>query len=106
MIDTLLHCRYLIPVIPENCVLENRNNTSRNGNITDILPRSEAQKKYADISTIELDQHIVLPGLINAHGHAAMSLLRGYANDLALMDWLNNHIWPTEAKSVRDAFCV
>lgn len=85
-------------------MLENHSIAISNGSITDILPRSEAQKKYADISTIELDQHIVLPGLINAHGHAAMSLLRGYANDLALMDWLNNHIWPTEAKWVSDAF--
>jgi 5-methylthioadenosine/S-adenosylhomocysteine deaminase len=53
---------------------------------------------------VTLDQHIVLPGLINAHGHAAMSLLRSYANDLALMDWLNNHIWPAEARWVSDAF--
>jgi len=104
MTDTLLHCRYLIPVLPENCVLENYSIAVSNGSITDILPRSEAQKKYADTPAVELEQHIVLPGLINAHGHAAMSLLRGYANDLNLMDWLNNHIWPTEAKWVSDAF--
>ncbi|MEZ5493964.1 MAG: TRZ/ATZ family hydrolase [Pseudomonadales bacterium] len=104
MTDTLLHCRYLIPVLPENCVLENYSIAISNGAITDVLPRSEAQKKYADTPAVELEQHIVLPGLINAHGHAAMSLLRGYANDLNLMDWLNNHIWPTEAKWVSDAF--
>ncbi len=104
MINTLLHCRYLIPVIPENCVLENYSIAITNGVITDLLPRLEAEKKYADVTAIELDQHIVLPGLINAHGHAAMSLLRGYANDLALMDWLNDHIWPTEAQWVSDAF--
>ncbi|HNI37496.1 MAG TPA: amidohydrolase family protein, partial [Pseudomonadales bacterium] len=100
MIDVLLHCRYLIPVIPENCVLENHSMAITNGAIADLLPRHEAEKKYAGVAAVELDQHIVLPGLINAHGHAAMSLLRGYANDLALMDWLNNHIWPTEAKWV------
>jgi 5-methylthioadenosine/S-adenosylhomocysteine deaminase len=104
MIDVLLHCRYLIPVIPENCVLENHSMAITNGAIADLLPRHEAEKKYAGVAAVELDQHIVLPGLINAHGHAAMSLLRGYANDLALMDWLNNHIWPTEAKWVSDTF--
>jgi 5-methylthioadenosine/S-adenosylhomocysteine deaminase len=104
MTDTLLHCRYLIPVIPENTVLEHHSIAISNGTITEILPRDEAEKKYPTASAVELDQHIVLPGLINAHGHAAMSLLRSYANDLALMDWLNNHIWPAEARWVSDAF--
>lgn len=104
MIDTLLHCRYLIPVIPENRVLENHSIAIKGGIIIDVLPRHDAEKKYAGSTAIELDQHIVLPGLVNAHGHAAMSLLRGYANDLTLMDWLNNHIWPTETKWVSDTF--
>ncbi len=103
-IDTLLHCRYLIPVIPENTVLEHHSIAISNGVIADILPRSEAEQRYATASTVDLGEHIVLPGLINAHGHAAMSLLRSYANDLALMDWLNNHIWPAEARWVSDAF--
>lgn len=104
MTDTLLHCRYLIPVIPENTVLEHHSIAISNGAITDILPRADAEIRYSGIQAVELDQHIVLPGLINAHGHAAMSLLRSYANDLALMDWLNNHIWPVEARWVSDAF--
>lgn len=103
-IDTLLHCRYLIPVIPENTVLEHHSIAIANGVIADILPRSEAVQRYATASVVDLGEHIVLPGLINAHGHAAMSLLRSYANDLALMDWLNNHIWPAEARWVSDAF--
>ncbi|HQQ62313.1 MAG TPA: TRZ/ATZ family hydrolase [Pseudomonadales bacterium] len=103
-IDTLLHCRYLIPVVPENTVLEYHSIAIENGRIVDILPRAEAEITYAAAQVTELAQHIVLPGLINAHGHAAMSLLRSYANDLALMDWLNNHIWPAEARWVSDAF--
>ncbi len=103
-VDTLLHCRYLIPVLPENTVLENHSIAIAHGKILDILPRAEALQRYSSTQSVELDQHIVLPGLINAHGHAAMSLLRSYANDLALMDWLNNHIWPAEAKWVSDAF--
>jgi 5-methylthioadenosine/S-adenosylhomocysteine deaminase len=104
MTDTLLHCRYIIPVIPDNTVLEHHSIAIANGAITDILPRADAEIKYAGVATIELDQHIVLPGLINAHGHAAMSLLRSYANDLSLKDWLDNHIWPVEARWVSDAF--
>jgi 5-methylthioadenosine/S-adenosylhomocysteine deaminase len=87
MTDSLLHCRYLIPVIPENTVLENHSIAIKDGTITDILPRNDAEKKYPGITAVELDQHIVLPGLINAHGHAAMSLLRSYANDLSL-SWI------------------
>jgi 5-methylthioadenosine/S-adenosylhomocysteine deaminase len=45
---------------------------------------------------------LFMPGLINTHGHAAMSLLRGMADDLALQDWLHNHMWPTEAKFTGD----
>jgi 5-methylthioadenosine/S-adenosylhomocysteine deaminase len=104
MTDTLLHCRYVIPVIPEDCVLEYHSIAIKNGNIVDVLPRIDAEKKYPTATAVELDQHIVVPGLINTHCHAAMSLLRSYANDLALMDWLNNHIWPAEAKWVSDAF--
>ena len=52
-----------------------------------------------------LDQHAVLPGLVNVHTHAAMSLLRGIADDLPLMDWLQNHIWPAEGTHVGPAFC-
>lgn len=104
MNDALLHCRYLIPVIPEDTVLERHSIALVNGKIADILPRADAEQHYANLPVVELDQHIVLPGLINAHGHAAMSLLRSYANDLTLMDWLNNHIWPAEARWVSDAF--
>ena len=103
-VDTLLHCRYLIPVVPENTVLEDHSVAIENGKIVGILPRAEALAAYRAAHIVELDQHIVLPGLINAHGHAAMSLLRSYANDLALMDWLNNHIWPAEGRWVSDAF--
>src|SRR5690554_7489564 len=54
--------------------------------------------------TIELPHHVLLPGYVNAYGHAAMSLLRGYADDLPLMTWLNEHIWPVEGKWVSPEF--
>ncbi len=103
-IDKLIHCRYLLPVIPENTVLEHHSIAINGGCILAILPTADALLTFKPTVSVTLDNHIVLPGLINAHGHAAMSLLRSYANDLALMDWLNNHIWPAEARWVSDAF--
>jgi 5-methylthioadenosine/S-adenosylhomocysteine deaminase len=55
--------------------------------------------------TIDLDNHVLMPGLINLHGHSAMTLLRGLADDKALMDWLNNHIWPAEASMCAMTSC-
>ena len=57
-----------------------------------------------EAKTVILDNHILMPGLINTHTHAAMSLLRGIADDLPLMDWLNNHIWPAESKWIDRQF--
>lgn len=103
-VDTVLHCRYLVPVQPENTVLEHHSIAIEQGRIVGLAPSAEAHQLWQARTEVTLDQHIVLPGLINAHGHAAMSLFRSYANDLALMDWLNNHIWPAEAKWVSDRF--
>lgn len=103
-IDTLVSGRWLIPVIPENTVLEHYSLAISGEQISDILPTSEALQKYRFSEHIELNEHVLIPGLVNCHGHAAMTLLRGYADDLALMDWLENHIWPAEARWVSEAF--
>ena len=71
--------------------------------IVDIVPNEVAQNTTFD-RVVRLQNYALMPGLINLHGHSAMTLLRGYADDLALMDWLNNHIWPAESKNVSDAF--
>jgi 5-methylthioadenosine/S-adenosylhomocysteine deaminase len=68
------------------------------------LPTTEAAKKYTAKSEHRFPQHALIPGLINAHTHASMSLMRGIADDLHLMDWLQNHIWPAEAKHVSGRF--
>ncbi|MDP9139784.1 MAG: TRZ/ATZ family hydrolase, partial [Pseudomonadota bacterium] len=62
-------------------------------------------QKYAPRETLELPRHVVMPGLVNLHTHAAMSLLRGLADDLPLMDWLQNHIWPAEGAHVGRRYC-
>jgi 5-methylthioadenosine/S-adenosylhomocysteine deaminase len=76
----------------------------QDGRILDVLPADAAQARYAATKTLPLPGHALIPGLVNLHGHAAMSLLRGFADDLPLMDWLNGHIWPAEKKHVSEAF--
>jgi len=76
----------------------------QDGRILDILPTPKALENYSSDSTQNYSQHIIIPGLINTHTHAAMSLFRGLANDLPLMEWLQNHIWPAEQKWVNEEF--
>ncbi|MFD2229966.1 TRZ/ATZ family hydrolase [Alkalimarinus sediminis] len=104
-VDTIIHARWVIPVIPHNTVYENHSVVISGHKILDILPKDAALVKYTAKEIFSLDEHhALLPGLINAHGHSAMSLFRGLADDLPLMEWLNNHIWPAEAKWVDEDF--
>jgi len=72
--------------------------------IIGIYPQAEAKKRFEAVKTEALDNHVLMPGLVNAHGHSAMSLLRGYGDDLALRPWLEKHIWPAEARHVSEEF--
>jgi 5-methylthioadenosine/S-adenosylhomocysteine deaminase len=74
------------------------------GRIHEILPTEQALTTYTATIEHSLDRHLLIPGLINAHTHAAMSLLRGLADDLPLNEWLNNHIWPAESRWVNEEF--
>lgn len=103
-IRLLIKARWIIPVVPENRVLEHCAIAINNGQIMALLPQDEADKRFAPEQTINLGNHILIPGLVNAHGHAAMSLLRGYADDKPLQDWLTNHIWPAESQWVSEEF--
>lgn len=103
-INTLIHARWIIPVIPENQILENHCLAIDQGHIVDCLPSAEAEACYQGAHRIELPQHVLIPGLINTHTHTPMSLLRGLADDLPLMEWLEGHIWPAETKWVSEAF--
>lgn len=73
--------------------------------ISKILPTAEALAHYQTEQHFNLPGQALIPGLINIHTHAAMSLFKGLADDLPLMLWLQNHIWPAEKKWVDDAFC-
>jgi 5-methylthioadenosine/S-adenosylhomocysteine deaminase len=103
-IRLLIKARWIIPVVPENRVLENCAIVINNGLIEALLPQEEAEKRFEAEQVINLGNHILIPGLINAHGHSAMSLLRGYADDKPLQDWLQNHIWPAESQWVSEEF--
>ncbi len=98
--ETLIHAGWIIPVEPENTVYTDHALAIQAGRIIDILPSEQAREKYQPESELKLPSHVLLPGFINAHTHAAMSLMRGLADDLPLMDWLNNHIWPAEQQHV------
>ena len=103
-IDLLIHCRWIIPIVPENQILENCSLAVDGEKIIGIYPQAEAKKRFEAVKTETLDNHVLMPGLVNAHGHSAMSLLRGYADDLALRPWLEKHIWPAEASHVSEEF--
>jgi 5-methylthioadenosine/S-adenosylhomocysteine deaminase len=103
-IDLLINSRWIIPVVPENRVFENCALAIDQQKIVGIYPQAEAQSKFDPLAEVDLDDHILMPGLVNAHGHAAMSLLRGYADDLPLQPWLEEHIWPVEARVLSAEF--
>ena len=74
------------------------------GRIVAVLPTPEAERSYEPGERVELPDHALIPGLVNLHTHAAMTLLRGLADDLPLMEWLKDHVWPAEAKHVSAEF--
>ncbi|MFV3369806.1 TRZ/ATZ family hydrolase [Pseudomonas sp. NY15435] len=102
-LDLLLFPTWIVPVEPAGIVLRDHGLGIRDGRIALLAPRAEALRHPAT-ETRELPGMLLSPGLINAHGHAAMSLFRGLADDLALMTWLQEHIWPAEAKWVGEDF--
>jgi 5-methylthioadenosine/S-adenosylhomocysteine deaminase len=103
-VDTLISAPWVIPVEPENKVLEDHAIVIKEGKIVDILPSDQAKSKYQPSTAHSLDTHALLPGFINSHTHAAMSLFRGIADDLPLTEWLNEHIWPAEQRWVSPTF--
>ena len=96
-VDTLVHARWVIPVEPRE-VLRDYSLAIAGAKVLDIVPTKQAREVFHARETYHLPQHALIPGLINAHTHAAMSLFRGIADDLPLMEWLNEHVWPAEQK--------
>jgi 5-methylthioadenosine/S-adenosylhomocysteine deaminase len=99
-VDTLVHARWVVPVEPDVRVLEAHSVAVRGGRIVAVLPIAEASARYAAKEVVERPHHVLLPGLVNAHTHAAMALLRGRAENLRLGPWLRDGVWPLERRWV------
>jgi 5-methylthioadenosine/S-adenosylhomocysteine deaminase len=103
-VDLLINARWTVPVQPSGIVFDEHAVAVRAGRIVAVLPQAEARARFAAVRTVELPRHVLIPGLVNLHTHAAMSLLRGIADDLPLMRWLQEAIWPAESRHVDAAF--
>jgi 5-methylthioadenosine/S-adenosylhomocysteine deaminase len=103
-VDALIHARWVIPVEPDCRPLDHHSTVVNDGRILALLPTAECAGRYEAARETHLDRHVLIPGLVNAHTHAAMTLFRGMADDLPLMEWLNQHIWPAEQRWVDDGF--
>ncbi|WNO07879.1 TRZ/ATZ family hydrolase [Teredinibacter sp. KSP-S5-2] len=104
IVQLIISPRWIVPIVPRGRIIEGCSLIVDQGVIQSICPTHEVEKKYQAKEHIELKGHALLPGLINVHGHLAMSLLRGYADDLALEPWLQDHIWPAEKQWVSEEF--
>jgi 5-methylthioadenosine/S-adenosylhomocysteine deaminase len=100
----LINARWVVPVEPAGVALERHAVAVRDGRIEAVLPMAQAAQRFADYARVDLPGHALIPGLVNAHTHAAMVLMRGIADDLPLMRWLQEHVWPVEAKHVSAQF--
>ena len=102
--DLLIEAGLVVPVEPHGVVLEDHAVAVRDGKIVAILPVAEARARFEAAETVSRPGSVLIPGLVNAHTHNPMNLLRGFADDLPLMTWLQEHIWPAEAAVVGPQF--
>jgi 5-methylthioadenosine/S-adenosylhomocysteine deaminase len=102
--DLVIEPRWIVPVIPAGTVLEGHAVAVSGGTIAAVLPAEEMRIRCKPQTMRVLPDHILIPGLVNFHTHAAMTLMRGLADDLRLMDWLSNHIWPVETRHASAQF--
>ena len=103
-VDLLINARWIIPVQPSGVVLEHHAVAIADGAIVAVLPQDEASRTFEPKATQNLPAHALIPGLINLHAHSAMALMRGIADDLPLMRWLEEAIWPAEGKHLSPSF--
>jgi 5-methylthioadenosine/S-adenosylhomocysteine deaminase len=103
-VDSVIDARWIVPVEPAGTVLDHHSLIVDQGRILDLLPTRDAAVRYQGRRHHALTRHVLLPGLINLHTHAAMTLLRGYADDMPLMRWLQECIWPAESRHMSDEF--
>lgn len=100
----IIEARWILPVLPARQVLERHAVLVEGSRIVALAPIEQLRAERPDLPRAELPAHVLLPGLINAHTHAGMTMMRGLADDLPLMDWLQQHIWPAEGMHGSAAF--
>ncbi|QEP44299.1 TRZ/ATZ family hydrolase [Ectothiorhodospiraceae bacterium BW-2] len=103
-IDLIIEAGTVLPIRPANTLWHDYAIAIHQGKIVDLLPYQEVANRYRATTTVNRRSHLLLPGLVNSHTHVPMSLMRGLADDLPLMAWLTQHIWPAEAKWVTPDF--
>lgn len=94
--DLLIEARHVVPIAPRGAVLEHHAVAVRDGIILAVLPIAEARARFEAKETVSRQEGALIPGLVNAHVHNPMTLMRGVADDLPLKQWLQGHIWPIE----------
>ena len=102
--DLVLSASWIVPVDPAGCILEDHALAVRDGSIAALGAAAEIEALFSPRERVYLDGHALVPGFVNAHTHAAMTLFRGLADDLPLDVWLGEHVWPAEARFVDEAF--
>ncbi|MDP6537852.1 MAG: TRZ/ATZ family hydrolase [Gammaproteobacteria bacterium] len=102
--DLLIHARWTLPMVPAGLVLDDHAVAIKDKKIIALCSTAQARETIRATQTVELPQHVLIPGLVNAHGHAPMALFRGVADDMPLKQWLEEHIWPLEGKLVDRQF--
>lgn len=102
--DLLIEAGFVVPVVPHGVVLEHHAVAVTGGRIVAVLPVPEARSRFAPRDTVSRPDAALIPGLVNAHTHNPMTLLRGVADDLPLKVWLQQHIWPIEAAVIGPDF--
>jgi len=103
-VDLLVHARWILTADDTQALLEEHCIVVHQERIVEILPSLQASQRFKATQEISLMQHALMPGMVNSHGHAAMSLFRGAADDLPLKTWLEDYIWPMEGKWVCEEF--
>lgn len=103
-VDLLIEARWVVPVEPAGVVLDHHAVAVRDDRIVAVLPQADARQRFTAARRTELPDHVLIPGLVNAHVHSAMTLLRGLADDLPLMRWLREAIWPAEGEHMSRSF--
>src|SRR5664279_1974813 len=102
-VDLRVDAQWIVPVEPAG-TLTGHALIVDGGRIAALLPAADADAAYAPRERLVLGSHVLIPGLVNAHTHSAMSLLRGIADDVPLKPWLEQHIWPREGRFVSPEF--